>query len=265
MANKGRPKGSYKTFLLLGSRDLGVLDESMLRGIVSKLNDAANKRVKRLIESGYAPLSPAIRSRMDHNTFIKFSIPESASLEDLKAAYFSARNFLQDSTTGSIKGMAKYNERFSDVYANVLGFEFGGEETFDRRYKKKKVIKKSVQKKLSDFWRKYDEWREIAESENPNEAGDTNINSVEKFYEEVYSKGKTDYDDMEELARSQYIEAEQSMNEEDYLEDEAQQPNVSAETPIGQRKKSAKQNKPSRTGKKKEWSPKLRFEKIKIF
>lgn len=296
-----RPKGSYTEFLTLSAKDIREMGEAKLRRITTKLNDAANKRMKRIINAGLGALSPAVRKRKEKifklptlQTFEswqsspkggqkvvrKRGMTEEQYLKAQESAYVTyrfntltnsyalARNFLQADETGSIEGVLEYNERFSDVYSEILGFDLGDPQSFDRRYKRRKVLKKSVKDRLSEFWRKYDEWREIAEANNPNEVGDTNINSVEKFYQEVYSKGKLNYKDMEEIAKNQYLQQErQKQNEslEEESENEAQQPNVSTETPIRGRKKKTLTNKRSANREAEEWEPQIKPTKYNIF
>ena len=139
MANKFRPKGSYKDYLDLNAQEISALSEDQLRGIVNKLNDAANKRMKRLEQSGYAELSPAYRGRMQSKKGY-FRITGNETPSQLKAEYLSARSFLRPESTSSRKGIETYNKRFESTYEKILGKPFNDASNFDKRYKTKKVL-----------------------------------------------------------------------------------------------------------------------------
>jgi len=207
MANKYRPKGSYKKLLKLTSKDISELSESQLRGIVNKLNDTANKRIKRIKESGYEELSSAYRTISGK----RFKGSESASFDDLKVSYMNVKNFLT-AKTSSLGGTKRYINKFEIPYENILGKPLDDPSNYDKRFKSKKVLKKSVKNKIRDFWESYDQWREIEIKNNPNsQVGDTNLENVQKFEEEIYSKGETNLSDMERKAKEDYLKDEANM------------------------------------------------------
>lgn len=268
MASKYRPKGSYKELLNLTANEITSLSIPRLRSIVNKLNDVANKRVKRVQSSGYEFASGAVRNRKGK----RFSTVEKPSFEglddvgiknavnayksDLKTAYNEVRNFLE-SKTSSLTGTRDYANKFDEAYEKVLGKPLDDPSNYDRRFKTKKVLKKSVEKKISDFWRKYDEWKEIQVANNPDAAiGDTNDNDVEEFIEELYSQGKTSFDDMTKKAIEDYLE------DEDYEEDmnDYESENIQPREPKRPRTGKPKQHKHEGKG---NW-PKVKYEKIKI-
>lgn len=260
MASKQRPRGSYKELLNLSASDISSLSTSQLRGIVSKLNDVANKRLRRLEETGLELFSPSYRARKTQSGLNTFSVTGKESPSQLRAKYASVQNFLREkgfSTKAQIWEHVEKNE--SAVISKILGKPLSDPSNFDKRYKKKKVLKKSVRKQIADFWDKYHEWREINESKNPDSVGiGTDEEDVSYFEEEIYTPGKTDLSQMEEEARKKY-EEEETEQEDDESGD------VQASAPNGRRK--ATSSKPKRTGKGKgkKSTIKQRFEKIKIF
>lgn len=265
MASKYRVKGSYKDHLNLSASQISEMSESTLRGIVTKLNDAANKRIKRLEASGYAELSPSYRGRekAGHKLF-KTTGKEKPS--ELRTAYLNAQHFLRPEGTSTRKGIEQYNARFDDLYKEVLGKDFNDASNFDRRYKRKKILKKSVKNKLRAFWEKYDEWREIATTKYPDlKAVDTNINNVETFEEELYNEGKVTYSQMEAAAKAEY-----EANEAEGLEDEGESANVPTRGTKPGSPRKAKPSKYKTSGKKSYGKTqskngiKQRFEKVKI-
>ena len=254
MASKYRPKGSYKDLLNLDSSQISALSESELRGIVEKLNDVANKRIERLQKAGLEEMSPALRIRTQSGKG-KFINPRTASMSELKTLYMKARAFLSPTGTSTAKGVLEYNKRFEGIYKNVLGRDFNDAENFDKRYKRKKVLKASVKKRIRDFWEKYDEFVEIAKNKAPDYfKGDTDLENVQRFEEEVYNKGKVTYQEMEDYAKGEYEKGE-SQNEEGAIS-----------SPITKRgrARSSKPTKHKKPGKKKEFEVKVSFEQIKI-
>lgn len=214
MASKYRPRGKISDYTSLTAEDVSKLSDDALRGIVQKLNDAANKRINRVEKSGFRFASPAYRERKGK----KFDLPtlEKATPEnpltpeklaqyrnDLKTSYMSVRNFLNDRTS-DLKGTRKYAELYKDLL---------DPSDYDKRYKKKKVLRKSGKKKIRDFWENYEQWKEIDKNQNPDKyKGDTNINYVEDFEDELYNKGLTSNEDMTKKAREDYATRERQGN-----------------------------------------------------
>ena len=254
MASKYRPKGSYKDLLKLSSEEISQLSEGQMRGIVEKLADVANKRIARLKESGYSELSPSLRMR-EMLGKPKFKIKRKMKLSELKTAYISARHFLSPTGTSTKAQIQEYNVRFDEIYKSVLGRGLNDSENFDKRYKKK-ILKSSVKRKLRDFWNKYDELIEIFKIKNRDYAkGDTNIDSVTMFEEELFNKGKTTIAEFEKYSQMIYEEREGRINEERSVSTPVTKPRA---------KTTSKQTKHKGKGKSKEWEVKVSFEKVKI-
>jgi hypothetical protein len=239
----------------LTADDISGLTEGALRGIVGKLNDAANKRLRRLENTGLEMFSPSYRARKKESGLSTFTIEPGDTVGTLKRKYLQARQFLRQegySTKAEIiKHIAEDN---APIIKKVLGKTLDDPSNWDKRYKKKQVLKKSVKKKLTDFWTKYHQWREIEERNNPSkEAGGTNTDDVEEFAEDLYQKGKTDIQDYERKAQEDY---EQAQREQMTDEDDALQPGTSYGKAAGT---------PKRAKRTKKGTIKERFEKIKIF
>lgn len=258
MASKSRPKGSIKELLNLSSTDFKTLTERELRAIVTKLNDAANKRLKRISSSGFDELSSSFRARKGE----RFTISRGVSGSDLKTAYLNVKSFLQGKTS-SLTGTKAYLKGFDVSYTDILGKPLDDPSNYDRRFKTKKILKKSVKKKIRDFWSKYEQWKEIQARENPDTAiGDTNINDVEEFQEEVYDDGKASISDMEEKAKEDYLKAEREIDEEDLNDYDEVKP-VQPPKPKRPGKAGTKQNQHKAKRSKKD--SRFKFESIKIF
>ena len=262
MASKFRPSGSISDLLSLTAEQVFNLSNDALSAIVSKLNDAANKRMKRLSQSKISFLSPTYRERKGQ----KFTLPEKRSLKglsesekqqankelqsDLRIAYAEARTFLKLKTS-TLRGTKKYNKGFQGMYEKFLD----AKKDYDKRYKSKKVIKSSGKKKIRSFWEQYEQWREINMKNNPDAyKGGTNKESVQYFEQHIYSKGKTSIKDMEKKAKEDY-----KKQEEGQLENE-QGESVSTPSVNGEGTRNIKHPKQQKRG-----TIKTKFEKIKIF
>lgn len=227
MANKLRPKGDYKQYLDLSAADIAKLSDQQLRGIVAKLNDTANKRISRLDKSGFGFASPSYRYRAENFDNIDFSIPSKPTKgsgkekiegyrSELKNAYAEARNFLLNKTS-SISGTMEYNKQYKDIYSDILGAPLDDPKNLDKRFKEP-TLKKSTKNKIKDFWSKYHQWREILEKNSPDEAKiGTDITSVEYFIDEVYNKGQTNTQRMENKARKIYQKGQEEYGGDDEL------------------------------------------------
>ena len=263
MANK--PKGSYKDYLELSSEDIKNLSDGELRGIVNKLNDAANKRARRLKQAGFESSSPALREREGKG----FNISRKADKADLKSAYADARNFLSGKT-GSLAGTRGYLKQFDPLKEKVIARAMENPENLDKRYKTPRLKKSAEKKAMTDFWDEYDKYREIEKNKNPNKGDDytTNLEDVSEFYEELYEEGETDLEDYEEKAEEDYLE-----DEGDYY-DEGEEEDGSVQPPQPKRggKGGSKQVQHKASGAKPKYGKtkstsgiRQRFEKIKIF
>lgn len=250
MAHRFRPKGSYKDYLNLTSDDLAALTTEQLKGIVSKLNDVANKKMKRLAGSPFSEISPAYNA----NRGKPFTSPEKGknlSRKDIKADYLRARAFI-NAETSTAEGSKKFAEGFGDKLKDRI---------YDKRFKKP-TLKKSARSYLKRFWDKYNEWKDIESKANPDKyKGGTNPSNVEYFEEEVFDKGIRSKKKMTELAQKGYItkEEERTRVEKDNTKYD--------ELPIGRvdapRARSPKPNK--HKAKRDEPTITQRFETINIF
>lgn len=262
MANK--PKGSYKDYLNLSSEDIKNLSEGELRGIVNKLNDAANKRARRLKQAGFESSSPALREREGK----LFNISRKADKADLKSAYTDARNFLSGKT-GSIAGTKSYLKQFDPLKEKVIARAMENPENLDKRYKTPRLKKSAEKKAMTDFWDEYDKYREIEKDKNPDKGDDytTNLEDVSEFEEELYSQGDTDLSDYERKANQDYLEGQGEADDGEEEDGSVQPPQ-----PKRRGKGGAKQVQHKASGAKPKYGKtkstsgiRQRFEKIKIF
>ena len=205
MAIKTRPKGSYKQYSQLTASEVENLSTSELRGIVEKLNDAANKRIRRLRQSGLEEFSYSYRGRFSDRGKGFFSLSrKNMTTGALRKAYLSVRKFLEAKGT-TLPGVRQEFETQSKMLEKAYG-----DDIFDKRFKGK-VLKKgqATKNKVSRFWREYDKYKEIKEGTVTNDKrGTTDINDVEEFVEDLFSQGKTDLSDYEAKAREIYEENE---------------------------------------------------------
>lgn len=277
MAIKTRPKGSISELLNLDAGQISAMSERELRGVVSKLNDAANKRIARGSKAGISSVSPSLRGKE------KLHLSKGMSKNDLKTAYTEAKNFLQ-SKTSTITGTRALERKFEGLYDSVLNKSMKNPNNLDKRYKTP-TLKKSVEKKaISNFWDEYHKFREIEMKNNPSSAGTTNINDVERFKERLYDAGLTDLEDYEDYSEDEYEseeerrlrEIDESVNELEpweYEEDEEEQEPVrpapikrsgKGRTSSAKLPKSGTKTTYGKTTKGK-GGIKQRFEKVKIF
>ena len=291
MAIKSRPKGSVNDLLGLSSKEISKLSEKELRGIVSKLTDTANKRLKRIQESGLSSLSPIVRAREKAKKG-KFTLPErynfkeaektiaknkeaiheiqkaarrkdfteytteqiktmaqlrgenkklreemSSAMSSLKEAYAETRSFLQPrqlkaggtgASTTTMEGIKEYQKNFEEIIAKERARLMENKENLDKRYKKKQVLKKSIEKKfMRDFWDRYEKWREIYEIRNPDKGnGPTNDKDVLAYEDMITEIGEDEEilvseaeEIYKEFERKRREEWEEDSLEEDYEED----------------------------------------------
>lgn len=223
MGKSNKAKGSVTDYLKKPAWEITKLSDNQLRGIVNKLSDVANKRLRNMAKTGFGAISPAYRQRMGKNGPGFFQSSSKATRGDLITNYAALRGFLK-SKTATISGAIVYNRQFEPLYKKLLGGPFD-EKAYDRRYKKKKVLKKSVARRLRNFWEKYDQWRELKAKNDPESVkGDTNLNNVEEFEEEVYSQGKANVSNMDKMTKDQYKQREKKYNEEPTNEEEQNKP-----------------------------------------
>lgn len=191
---------NYKDYLKLTSTDIAKMTEGELRAIISDLNDVANKRVKRLSESGLAIASPEIQILRESGKK-KFSIGRNVKdKRALKEAYSQVRNFLQ-AKTSTLTGTRKFTKGLKGAIDDVINKAMEDQNNLDKRYKNPTLRKKVRDKVLTNFWKEYNKWAEISRNKNPSswQTGSP-IERVGEFYEEYYEKGlrtETDYEEGE--------------------------------------------------------------------
>ena len=263
----------------MSAEEVNRLSTDELRGIVNKLNDAANKRIKRLESSGLGVISPSYRAREKREERF-FEVPliahpkqgkdesneafakrveqvKIANRAAAKRAYSEARTFLTNKTS-TAAGTIEYNKKYASLYEKILGGKFE-DVAYDRRYKKEKILKKSTKDKLSKFWKAYEKWKEIRNKNDPeSEAGGTNIDDVKYFAEELYKKGKTTIAAFEKQSKENYRKRQKGQDDD----------TISTPPADGSGAGKAKLPKHQIRGtytKKTRGAIKTRFEKVKIF
>ena len=209
-----RPRGSINDYLGLSTEQLSKLSQSELRGLVRKLNDAANKRLKRLGESGFGELSTGYRSRMGIEGRGKFKLTGKETMSRLKSAYLSVSNFLKPESKTTIKTITKMVDSMTSIQSAVLDSDLGEADLYDRRYKHKKVFKKKSRKRLREFWSKYDQWKELMQSKSGKPMITTDLDMVLDFEEEVFSQGLTNIPQMEALIKAKYEQEQKEQGNE---------------------------------------------------
>ena len=104
---------SVKELVHLPASEIKKYDRNNMARIVTKLNSAANKRLKRLKEAGYN--TPAMRgAKVDKGA--KFSVKDK-SLKQLRAEYIRVSNFLK-SGTSTKKGYKKFLRNMKKSFEN---------------------------------------------------------------------------------------------------------------------------------------------------
>lgn len=274
MASKYRPKGSISDLLNLDASAISAMSDRELRQVVNKLNDAANKRLKRLKEKGISGASQAYYGRKGKN----FSTKGATTTRDLKNKLQEAKAFLE-SKTSTIQGTKKSMTSFESITNDLRARAMESSKNLDKRYKEPRLKKSAEKEALTDFWTEYNSWRELMMAAKPDKfkKGGTNQDTVQEFYENYY-----DTDWKEALADEYEEEEEEEELDEDFsdlLEEEEEEDEPSNEIPTKPSKRrgksTTKQDKLQSTGvnaKPKTYGKttskngiKQRFEKIKIF
>lgn len=127
---------SVKELVHMSASDIKGYDRSNLAKIVTKLNSAANKRLKRLEQSGYS--TPAMRSAKVSNGK-KFSVA-GKSLKQLRAEYIRVSNFLK-ADTSTKKGYKTFLGNIKKSFENRgVKIQGGAKETQDFIDKETRII-----------------------------------------------------------------------------------------------------------------------------
>lgn len=108
-----------------------------IRAVVTRLNSAANKRIKSLEKSGFS--TPALRAATSNQT--KFSTKGMIGAVELKNAYYRVRDFLK-SETSTVKGYKAVQKR------TIKELE-------------KRGVRNITPAKLDEMWTIYDRLAEI--------------------------------------------------------------------------------------------------------
>ena len=118
---------SVEELVHMSASDVKSYDRSNLARIVTKLNSAANKRLKRLEQAGYS--TPAMRAAKVGNGK-KFSVA-GKSLKQLRAEYIRVSNFLK-AETSTKKGYKKFLGNIKKTFKNRgVKIQGGTKETQD--------------------------------------------------------------------------------------------------------------------------------------
>ena len=122
---------SVKDLLHLSASEIKKYDRDNMARIVTKLNSAANKRLKRLKQEGFN--TPAMRTaKVDNGQ--KFSVA-GKNLKQLRAEYIRVSNFLK-SATSTKKGYKKFlhhmKKSLSDNGVEIQGGEIDTQNFIDK-------------------------------------------------------------------------------------------------------------------------------------
>lgn len=241
---------TYTDYLKLTSQDIGKMTEGELRAIISDLNDVANKRVKRLKEGGVDISSPAFQA-LEKSGSTKFKIKRGEKdRRTLIEAYSKVRSFL-NLKTSSVNLTKKYVKGMKEALDEILEKAKKDINNLDPSFEIP-TLKQDVKDELiTNFWKKYNEWAEIARKNNPMgwQTGSP-IERVGEFYEDYYEKGKVSLEDFEKGTIKQYEEETKRIQN-------RQNDDGGTSSPIKRKyKKGRKSSKDE---------PTQRFEQIKIF
>ena len=125
MANRFKGK-SIKDIMDISIDEFSHLSKTELRQVVSRLADAANKRLKRLSKSDV--VSPAYMDALENGS--KFSTRGKSEIE-LQIEFRRVSNFLQDKTS-TIKGSCEYMEETRQKLKDAFGIEINKSEAIER-------------------------------------------------------------------------------------------------------------------------------------
>ena len=182
-------KGSVKYLQNLTNRQLTNLTRNELAKVVSKLASAANKRTKRLIQSGVP--SPALIGRIERGK-VKFSV-KGKNVDELKKEYLEVKSYLS-SETSTVKGARKVMNTVIDTLKNKKGIEIT-----ENQYKDFFKIYERVKEAdpyISSQQMKYKVFEAISNKmdyANPDDVIDSVIDDLENLYEQSMKESE-DYD-----------------------------------------------------------------------
>lgn len=182
-------KGSISYLQNLTNRQVTNLTRNELAKVVSKLASAANKRIKRLIQSGVP--SPALIGRVERGK-VKFSV-KGKNVDELKKEYLEVKSYLS-SETSTVKGARKVMNTVIDTLKNKNGIEIT-----ENQYKDFFKIYERVKEAdpyISSQQMKYKVFEAISNKmdyANPDDVIDSVIDDLENLYEQSM-KESDDYD-----------------------------------------------------------------------
>ncbi len=182
-------KGSISYLQNLTNRQLTNLTRNELAKVVSKLASAANKRTKRLMQSGVP--SPALIGRVERGK-VKFSV-KGKNVDELKKEYLEVKSYLS-SETSTVKGARKVMNTVINTLKNERGIEIT-EDQYKNFFKIFERVKE-VDPYVSSQQMKYRVFEAISnrmDYANPDEVIKSVINDLEILYEQSMKESE-DYD-----------------------------------------------------------------------
>lgn len=182
-------KGSISYLQNLSNRQLTNLTRNEFAKVVSKLASAANKRTKRLIQSGVP--SPALIGRVERGK-VKFSV-KGKNVDELKKEYLEVKSYLS-SETSTVKGARKVMNTVIDTLKNKKGIEIT-ENQYKNFFKIYERVKEA-DPYISSQQMKYKVFEAISNKmdyANPDDVIDSVIDDLENLYEQSMKESE-DYD-----------------------------------------------------------------------
>lgn len=182
-------KGSVSYLQNLTNRQLTNLTRNELAKVVSKLASAANKRTKRLIQSGVP--SPALIGRIERGK-VKFSV-KGKNVDELKKEYLEVKSYLS-AETSTVKGARKVMNTVINTLKNEKGIEIT-EDQYKNFFKIFERVKE-VDPYVSSQQMKYKVFEAISNKidyADPDEVIGSVIDDLEKLYEQSVKESE-DYD-----------------------------------------------------------------------
>ncbi len=180
-------KGSISYLQNLSNRQLTNLTRNELAKVVSKLASAANKRIKRLLQSNVP--SPALISRFERGK-VHFSV-KGKNVDELKKEYLEVKSYLS-AETSTVKGARKVMNTVINTLKNEKGIEITEDQysAFFRIYEA--VKERDPYISLQNI--KYQVFEAIANEIDFSSADDIVKNIIENL-EELYKQSMKESDD----------------------------------------------------------------------
>lgn len=182
-------KGSISYLQNLTNRQLTNLTRNELAKVVSKLASAANKRTKRLIQSGVP--SPALIGRIERGK-VHFGV-KGKNTDQLKKEYLEVKSYLS-SETSTVKGARKVMNTVIDTLKNKKGIEIT-ENQYKDFFKIYERVKE-VDPYISSQQMKYKVFESISNKmdfADPDDVINSVIDDLENLYEQSVKESE-EYD-----------------------------------------------------------------------